>query len=201
MQFSKLVAQDIANKKFRYVTSLETPSTFGKIEMQTIPNLDDNRNINYVYTSSPTPIKLGNHYVTSNSEAFLIAEIGNNHQGKLENAFKLIDQAKVSGADCVKFQHRNLDLIYGTRFQSTKLEGDLSAQYVANLLDKYQLKKHDLFKCFDYASEIGIQVTCTPFDLHSLSDLQEYGLDYFKISSADFFKALYIRQDAGRQRP
>ena len=36
--------------------------------------------------------------------AFFIAEIGNNHEGNYKNAIKLIDHAKISGADAVKFQ-------------------------------------------------------------------------------------------------
>ena len=37
-------------------------------------------------------------------KTFFIAEIGNNHEGSFKNAIKLIDQAKKSGADAVKFQ-------------------------------------------------------------------------------------------------
>ena len=180
-------AFEIGNKNFKYVNSLTLPSTFGEIDLYSIPNLDDNNQIKFIYTALPTPIELGNHLVTQHSETFIIAEIGNNHQGSVEAAFKLIDQAKASNANCVKFQHRNIELIYGKNFKLTKTSGDLSAQYVAHLLDKYQLEKSDLFKCFDYAKKIGIQVTCTPFDIQSLKDLQEYGMDFFKISSADFF--------------
>ena len=43
---------------------------------------------------------------------FYIAEIGINHNGILDIAKKLIDNAKLAGFDCVKFQKRTLDLVY-----------------------------------------------------------------------------------------
>ena len=43
---------------------------------------------------------------------FIIAEIGINHNGDIEIAMKLIEAAKQSGCDAVKFQKRNLDLVY-----------------------------------------------------------------------------------------
>ena len=43
---------------------------------------------------------------------FVVAEIGINHNGSLEIAKKLIDAAKVSGCDAVKFQKRTIDLVY-----------------------------------------------------------------------------------------
>ena len=43
---------------------------------------------------------------------FITAEIGINHNGNIELAKKLIDEAKEAGADAVKFQKRNIDLVY-----------------------------------------------------------------------------------------
>ena len=42
-------------------------------------------------------------------KSFFIAEIGNNHEGNYQNAIKLIDKAKISGADAVKFQTFDTD--------------------------------------------------------------------------------------------
>ena len=52
-------------------------------------------------------IELANKMVSDNSEAFVIAEVGHNHQGNLENAIELIRAAARSGASAVKFQKRN----------------------------------------------------------------------------------------------
>ena len=49
-------------------------------------------------------IKLGNRVITNNSRPYIIAEIGVNHENSLEKAKILVDQAKLGGADAVKFQ-------------------------------------------------------------------------------------------------
>ena len=49
-------------------------------------------------------VKVDNRYIGQNHPCFIIAEIGSNHDGKLNQAKKLIDEAKGAGADCVKFQ-------------------------------------------------------------------------------------------------
>ena len=51
-------------------------------------------------------------FIIGNERCFIIAEIGNNHNGNIEEAFKLIDAAKEAGADCVKFQMRNMESVY-----------------------------------------------------------------------------------------
>ena len=48
--------------------------------------------------------KIGNHHIGVNSAPFIIAEAGINHDGNYEKAIQLVDSAKESGADCVKFQ-------------------------------------------------------------------------------------------------
>ena len=52
-------------------------------------------------------IQLGNTLITKDSECYVIAEIGYNHGGKLENALNMITSAKECGANAVKFQIRN----------------------------------------------------------------------------------------------
>lgn len=49
------------------------------------------------------------------NHVFIIAEIGINHNGDIEIAKKLIDMAKGAGCDAVKFQKRDVDLVYTKR--------------------------------------------------------------------------------------
>ena len=54
-------------------------------------------------------LKIGNKLLKEKNKAYIIAEIGVNLNGKLQIAKKLIDQALLSGADCVKFQTFNAE--------------------------------------------------------------------------------------------
>ena len=55
--------------------------------------------------------KISNFEIGS-GRVFVIAEIGNNHNGSFERAKEMIDKAQATGADCVKFQMRHLDQVY-----------------------------------------------------------------------------------------
>ena len=58
-------------------------------------------------------IKIGNKFISgTNSKTFVIAEIGNNHQGKVSAAKTLVDHCVEAGADCAKFQMRDLESLY-----------------------------------------------------------------------------------------
>lgn len=50
-----------------------------------------------------------------NSRPYVIAEIGSNHNGNMEIAYKMIEQAKAAGADCVKFQSWNKNTIFSKK--------------------------------------------------------------------------------------
>jgi len=124
---------------------------------------------------------LGSHAIKNNEDYLLIAEIGNNHNGSLDEAYELIRRAADSGAHVVKFQMRDLNSLYG----DIDVSQDLSTEYVINLLKKVSLSDTDMYRCFDYCKEIGLTPLCTPFDLVSLKKLEEYGVEGYKVASAD----------------
>jgi N-acetylneuraminate synthase len=124
---------------------------------------------------------LGKHSIQCQEDYMLIAEIGNNHNGSLDHAFNLIRSAKESGADIAKFQMRELSSLYG----DTESSKDLSTEYVINLLKKVSLSCDDMYRCFDHCRQIGITPLCTPFDLSSLNNLEKYGMEGYKVASAD----------------
>ena len=57
-------------------------------------------------------VKIGNKSIGDNKHPFIIAEIGINHNGSINNAKKLINIAHLFGCDAVKFQKRTVDKVY-----------------------------------------------------------------------------------------
>lgn len=57
-------------------------------------------------------VKVGDRYIGDGESVYVIAEIGINHNGSMENVMKLIDGAAASGCDAVKFQKRTLSSAY-----------------------------------------------------------------------------------------
>ena len=72
-------------------------------------------------TTVTNTFTIDNH-VIGGERVFIIAEIGNNHQGDLEMAKRLVDAAIEAGADCVKFQLRNREALYRSRADGSVAE-------------------------------------------------------------------------------
>ena len=120
-----------------------------------------------------------------NQRVFVIAEVGNNHNGDLDLAKRLVDKALWAGADCVKFQMRHLQELY--REQSLEKTGeDLGSEYILDLLNRFELKPSDQKELKSYCEENGILYLCTPWDLSSAEFLRTIGVKGFKVASADF---------------
>lgn len=150
-----------------------------------IPVIDTFQKIQFIVDINSEVFKIGDTEISEHKPAFIIAEIGNNHQGNVDSAFKLIDIAKSAGVNCVKFQHRNLETVYGNGSRNSSVQQDLGTQYTLNLLRKYQLPTEELFRAFDYAKQKNLEVLCTPWDNCALEELETYGLAGYKVASAD----------------
>ena len=94
---------------------------------------------------------ISNFNISSNKKVFVIAEIGMNHNGSYKNAITLIDRAVEIGADCVKFQMRDMEDLY-SKDALNMTSGDLSTQYTINLLKKFQLNFSDYKNLAKYGS-------------------------------------------------
>jgi sialic acid synthase SpsE/sugar phosphate isomerase/epimerase len=146
-------------------------------------------------------IDIGTRKIGAGYPTYVIAEIGNNHQGSLEMAKQLVDEAVRANADCAKFQMRDLQSLYRSKNGENHLAEDLGTQYTLDLLSRFQLTKDDLFRVFDYCDSKGIQPLCTAWDLPSLEALESYGLPGYKTASADFTNHELLKAIAHTGKP
>lgn len=116
--------------------------------------------------------------------AFIIAEIGNNHNGSYDRAIEMIDKAHAAGADCVKFQMRHLDQVYRQR-SLNKSGDDLGTEYVIDLLNRFELSVNEHRKLSEYCTQVGILYLCTPWDVKSVDILEGFAVPAYKVASAD----------------
>jgi sialic acid synthase SpsE/sugar phosphate isomerase/epimerase len=115
---------------------------------------------------------------------FVIAEIGNNHNGSFDRAIELIDRVADSGAECAKFQMRHLDQVY--RQRTLRKDGeDLGTEYVLDLLRRFELPIEDHRKLATYCAQKGLLYLCTPWDSRSVEVLESLGVPAYKVASAD----------------
>ena len=151
-----------------------------------LPLVDDEGFLKAVATTSSSYIKIGDKEIGVGKPIYIVAEVGNNHQGKIEIAKSLIEMAADAGVDSVKFQMRSMESLYGKNSEKKSQSQDLGMQYTSDLLSKFQLSDDELFEAFDYCKLYKVEPICTPWDLESLGKLQSYGMEAYKVASADF---------------
>ncbi|WP_233190893.1 N-acetylneuraminate synthase family protein [Brachybacterium sp. UMB0905] len=145
-----------------------------------------------------TELNIDGRAIGPGHPAYLIGEIGNNHQGDVELACRLVDECVDAGVDAVKFQLRNMAALY----RSSGADGeDLGPQYTMNLLAKYSLAAPDMLRVLDHCAERGVTALVTPWDLPSVQVLAEYGLPGYKIASADLTHHDLLRAVAATGQP
>ena len=166
-----------------------------------LPLLDSHGRIVAVARKATDELKIGKHKIGDQSPCFLIAEIGNNHNGDVDKAIKLIDAAYEAGADCAKFQMRDMNRLYRNAGKSNDMSSDLGTQYTLDLLERFQLADEDLYKCFDHAAKRGLIPLCTPWDQASLEKLNHWGMEGFKVASADFTNHEHLSSLAATGKP
>lgn len=149
-----------------------------------IPLVDDLKRVKAIAYGDDSSFVIDGRQISDDAPAFVIAEIGNNHNGDIALARDLTRLAVEAGADCVKFQMRDMASLYKNA-QEGLSNSDLGAEYTLDLLSKFQLTNDELFQVFDYCKELGVPPLCTPWDETSLKILEQYGMDFYKVASAD----------------
>lgn len=132
-------------------------------------------------------------------KTIIIAEAGVNHNGSLENAFRLVDAAAEAGADYVKFQtfkaeHLVSKLAKKADYQVANTGNAAESQL--QMLKKLELTESDHEQLIVYCKQKGIRFFSTAFDLDSLEYLALLGLEFVKIPSGEITNLPYLRKAA-----
>ena len=184
----EIPVHSVSNKKFVSLlreTKHEDIEKLFNARVAAIPLLDKHQHLVAIALQNSSEFRVGKFTISPDQPAFVIAEIGNNHNGSLDLAKKLVDEAVKAGADCAKFQMRSMSELYRTSDAGSDISEDLGAQYTLDLLARFQLKTEELFLIFDYCKKQGIVPLCTPWDKESLALLEGYGMQAYKLASAD----------------
>ena len=125
-------------------------------------------------------------------DPYIVAEAGVNHEGSMEIAKRLIDEAKEGGADAIKFQSYKAETIAS---KDSPYYWDITKEPTTS---QYELfKKHDKFwknefvELKKYCDQVGIEFMSTPFDVESANFLNDL-MPVYKISSSDLTNKPFI---------
>lgn len=147
-------------------------------------------------------IQIGGRTIGEGQPVFVIAEAGINHNGRLDLALEMIDIAKRSGADAVKFQTFNADRYISRYAPSAQYQSSATGEMnQRDLIRKYQLSDDDFIKLKARCDEIGIMFLSTPFDEVAADFLDSIGVLAFKIPSGEIDNLGYLQHVADKGKP
>lgn len=146
-------------------------------------------------------IILGKTKIYQNSSPYIIAEIGVNHEGDINQAKKLIDLAKEGGANAAKFQtykantiaSKNSPSYWDTSKESTKSQYELFLKY-----DSFGEREY--YSLYEHCKSNEIDFISTPFDHFSVDFLDEI-LPFYKISSSDITNIPLLEYISSKKKP
>jgi len=128
------------------------------------------------------------------NKVIIIAEAGQNHNGKIRNAYKLVDIAKNCGADFIKFQTSIPELHiskFAKKAKYQKINSPNSKTHL-EMSKKLALKYKDFLKIKKYCEKRKIDFLSTPAESKSINFLKTFKMKYFKIGSGEVNNLLYL---------
>ena len=128
-------------------------------------------------------IKIGKRIVGPEYKPLIIPEIGINHNGSLETAFKIVDAAKKSGSEIIKHQTHIAEdeMIPEAKF----IKPGNSKKNIFDIINNASLSEEDEFKLFKYVEKKSMIYLSTPFSRASVDRLVKFGVKAFKIGSGE----------------
>src|SRR6266496_2610643 len=152
--------------------------------------------------SDPRRLTIDGVEIHDGSPCYVIAEIGNNHQGSLEQAKQLVDAAKECGVDAVELQKRANRALYTREFFDQPYDNEFSfGRTYGEHREALELSPSDLAELQTHAREIGITFFATAFDFESADLLAELDMPAFKFASGDIRNTPLLRHVAALGRP
>ena len=121
------------------------------------------------------------------NRCYMVAEIGVNHNGNILLAKEMIEQAKIAGADAVKFQTFSAERLVsqGTPKVSYQINHTDPSESHFEMIKRLELSRDDHLILFNYCNNLGIEFISTPYDIDSAKFLLDLGVKFFKTASAD----------------
>jgi len=141
--------------------------------------------------------------IGDNEPCFIVAEAGVNHNGDIEIAQRLIDAAVEAGADAIKFQTFNADLLVTPHAQKARYQkkstSTSESQY--QMIKRLELPQHTFKKLSDYANMRKILFFSSPFDMKSVDILERIEVPLYKIPSGEITNLPLLTYIAKKGKP
>ena len=135
-------------------------------------------------------------------DVFIIAEVGQNHQGDLDTALEYIEVFAATGVDAIKFQTRNNKYLFSKlAYEKPYFSSNSFAKTYGEHRESLELKPEWLSILKDECSKYNVKFISTPFDEPSLNLLADMDVDAIKIASFDLGNLPFIKRISEKNIP
>jgi len=150
-----------------------------------------------------TVIEIAGRKIGSEFAPYIIAELSANHNGYLDTALSIIEQAKHAGADAVKLQTYKPDTItLDSDADEFRIKGGLwDGRSLYELYEEAHMPWDWHKPLFDHARSVGITIFSSPFDTTAIDLLEDLGAPAYKIASFEAIDLPLIRYAASTGKP
>ena len=147
-------------------------------------------------------LRIGSYVINDDSDCFVIAEIGHNHQGDVQKCKEIFKSAKECGVHAVKLQKRNNKYLYTTELYNKPYENENSygPTYGAHR-EALEFNKEQYSELKKYAIDLGLIFFATAFDEPSADFLSDLDIPAYKIASGDLRSTPFLQYVAKIGKP
>jgi N,N'-diacetyllegionaminate synthase len=146
-------------------------------------------------------VKIADRLVGEEEPCFIIAESGVNHNGDVKLAKKLVEAAKKSGADAIKFQTWKTEEVVTKKVSKPKYQKMAWGGSQYEMLKKLELSDEDFRQLAKHAKSVGIIFLSTPEGQKCTDLIEKLGVPAFKIGSADLTNYPHLIYVAKKGKP
>ena len=125
--------------------------------------------------------KIGDRKIGPDFMPFVIAEIGINHEGQIDKALKMVDDAASEGCECVKFQSH---IIEDEMIPNDVVPGNTD-ESIWEIMERCRLTAEEEIELKEYVESKGMIFLCTPFSRAAADRLERMGVLAYKIGSGE----------------
>ena len=145
-----------------------------------------------------TEVQIGKRNIGPDHQPLILAEVGINHEGDYNKAIQLIDAAKDSGAEAIKFQTH---LTHHEMLETDMKPGDISDERLWDIIKRCELTEKEESSLFKYCQQKDILFLSTPFSREASDRLEKLGIEGYKIGSGECNNFPLIKHIAKKGKP